>query len=127
MDILEGKVREKKLKHGIRRLMERFGLQISDADYENFVYEIEEYINKPILVEDDGKSFHFIEIDGTQLVALYDWEFKTLLTFYYPKWFTQLPNGSWVKRDYKLNAKQRRVKQRAFDMYKKLGVVHTWD
>jgi hypothetical protein len=100
--------------HALSRLLERFGISISDDEYDKIVYEIEEYINKPIYINsDDGKSFHLVNINGTDVIFLYDWDFHCLLTVYYKSWFKKNTDGSWERNYRRSQSKYVRAKSRA--------------
>ena len=83
--------------HFIDRLMERFGLTISQEECEDMIEKIENYDYYPLRVEDSGRSFHPVTISNQEVIVLYDWEFKSLITAFYPSWFKQNEKGEWVK------------------------------
>lgn len=106
-------IQSHKKSHALKRLLERFGLMINDEEYNNIVYDIEEYNNKPIFINDeDGKSFHLVKINNDECVFLYDWDYKCLLTVYYKCWFRKDSNGSWERRLFRPKAKHVRYKNR---------------
>lgn len=117
--------------HALKRLLERFGISITEDEYNNIVYEIEEYINKPIYINpDDGKSFHLVNINGTGVIFLYDWDFHCLLTVYYKSWFKKKPDGSWERNYRRSQSKYVRAKSRAQNMSLKSVAnadVSDWD
>lgn len=103
--------------HALNRLLERFGISITEDEYDCIVYEIEEYINKPIFInEDDGKSFHLVTINNTDVIFLYDWDFHCLLTVYYKSWFKQNHDGSWERNYRRSQSKHVRAKNRAHNL-----------
>ena len=107
-------VQQFKKAHALNRLLERFGISITEEEYQTIVYEIEEYINKPIFINEyDGKSFHLVTIGNTDVIFLYDWDFQCLLTVYYKSWFKKLPDGTWVRNYRRSQSKYVRAKSRA--------------
>lgn len=100
--------RRRKERHAKRRIMERFGIELSDDEMEWIRYECEEYINVPKAVNSrNGRSFHHFVIRGISMVILYDWEFSCVLTAYRKKWF-DCSEQVWTLRPRKVKAKHRR-------------------
>lgn len=109
-------IKGKKVSHCLNRLMERFGLSISQVKYQEIVKDIVDYNNKPIFVSStDGRSFHIVEIDGCKCVFLYDWEYDCLQTVYRLKWFkktnganyrilTKYPKSKDIRKKNKIDA-----------------------
>jgi len=99
--------RHKKQQHFIIRMMERFAIVFKHSDFPDLMELIESYEAPPIMIsEEDGKSFHPVVIQGVNVVVLYDWEFNTPLTAFYPNWFRQLPCGKWERT---LNLKSKTI------------------
>lgn len=75
--------------------MERFGLDVSQEDLDAEIERIDNYCNKPIIIKDNGSSFHWVKFNGTELVVLFDWEYMCFVTAYYKSWVKKLPDGSY--------------------------------
>lgn len=90
-------IKKRKKQHFLTRLMERFGLSISNEEYLDLIKNIENYNPKPLRIEENGNSFHRVQIDGKDVVVLYDWHFRTILTCYHVSWLV-LENNEWVLR-----------------------------
>lgn len=93
-------IRNIKMSHFIKRLMERFALTIKNEELEIIIKEIENYSPPPLKIEEDGKSFHMVEIQETAIIVLYDWEYRAILTCYHNGWLAPNNEGKWeqVKR-----------------------------
>lgn len=87
--------KSRKIGHFRRRLMERFGLSITDEQIEQETERIDSYENKPLLILENGRSFHRIQVQGTDLVILFDWDYMCFVTVYYTNWFRRDDAGKW--------------------------------
>ena len=84
-----------KIKHFANRVMERFGMSIEDKDLTAVVSDIVEGINRPLIITENGNSFHEIMIGDTKLIALFDWSIEYFVTAYRHSWLKQMDDGSW--------------------------------
>ena len=109
--------------------MERFALTITREEVDIIVNEIDSFINKPIRITENGNSFHIVNISGTELVVLYDWEYETPLTVCFLSWFTKISDWEyelkprWKQKDLKIydRAKTFTVKTGIRSLKKSLG------
>ena len=94
--------------------MERFGISLTSLEYSKICYEIREYINWPVHInEDNGRSFHHFFIQETDLVFLYDWEYDVILTAYRKNWFDTKESSFWSRKPRKVKSKRIRNRDRA--------------
>lgn len=107
------RARKNKLSHARNRLMERFGIRLTDEMILDISSGCESYELKPVLLK-EGKSFHFTSIGEQELYVVYDWEYHTIVTFYYKHWLTEI-NGTFSITILPIRAKWRRKKQRFQD------------
>ena len=104
----------RKFRHCSQRLVERFGIRLSTTRLEDISAKIENYHYRPILVNNDnGRSFHIVEVEGVKIVFLFDWEVERVITVYRMSWFKQLSDGSYTPVFYKELAKDIRKKNKA--------------
>lgn len=116
-------IRSFKKSHCLNRLFERFAIQITEEEYQEIVFEIREYINEPIYVNpENGKSFHIVNFGKDACVFLYDWEYETLLTVFYLRFFTKRKDGFYDLKKRKLR-KSIRSRDRYRTYMQKLGVT----
>lgn len=109
-------VRKAKQKHFINRMIERFAINFELDWFPSLIEIIENYESKPIIICDDGSSFHPVRIDGQQVIVLYDWDFQTPLTAFYPSWFRKKEDGTWEKlRTLKSKTIRYNSRQKNFD------------
>lgn len=113
-------VKDFKKAHALNRLMERFGISISEDEYQKIVTDIEAYNPPPLFIEKDGRSFHLFEVQGHEVIFLYDWEDQVLITAYRTSWFQKDKNGNWKKFFKGPQAKLRRGRDRVRTMKFKL-------
>ena len=114
-------VGESKKRHGLKRLVERFGVSVTEEEYEDIVFKITEYVVTPIHVsEDDGKSFHIFEIDDVKIILLFDWEYEVILTAYRMAWWEERSDGTWYRTKRKTKRKDIRRSNREFNLLNKL-------
>jgi len=97
----ESSIKFYKQTHFINRLIERFGVAITKEECEQLIENIEDYKPYPLRIEESGRSFHRVSIQGCDIVVLYDWEYKTLLTCYHCSWLIRV-DGKWeLKKRFK--------------------------
>lgn len=95
--------------------MERFGIRLSPEEVSNLIYQIEDYVLKPVYVSKDGViSFHPCEIGNEKVVIVYDWDLRIPKTVYRPNWFHKKSDYNWVptKPNEKKTAKEIRHEDR---------------
>ena len=101
--------RRAKEAHARRRIMERFGIELTDEELAFMQYECREHINVPKNVNPrNGRSFHHFIVRGVSMVVLYDWEYSCILTAYRKKWFDCSDRDVWKLKPRKRKAKYRR-------------------
>jgi hypothetical protein len=110
-----------KVSHADERLMERFGISLTKEEYEELMVKFESYDPPPIFIEEDGRSFHLENIKGQEVVFLFDWKHRQIVTVYYKSWFKQEADGTWSKKSKKM-AKFRRLRDRAREKYKNFQI-----
>lgn len=96
-------------KHFNKRLMERFGLIISDEEYENLISQIVSYDSIPVEVcAETGKSLHIVKIQERKVVVVAAWVNEDSV-----KLITVL-RKNWIEKDgfasYKYKKKSGKVK-----------------
>jgi len=114
MTEMQERIRSYKKSHFYERLMERFAINITRAEHDQLILDIEDYNPKPLRIENDGKSFHRVLIQGQEIIVLYDWEYRTLLTCYHSSWLV-FEDGEWrQKRRFKSKNIRRHNKRNNF-------------
>lgn len=107
------RMREGKLRHCNKRLMERFGIKLSREELEDVSIQIDNYDFKPIWISpDNGRSFHLVTIYDQIIIFLYDWEYACVLTVYRKNWF-KYESGSYAPDFYKIKSKEQRKLDKA--------------
>ena len=81
--------------HFANRMMERFAIDIHQVDLTSLSDEIENGVNAPLIILENGNSFHFVTIAGQEMVVLYDWSINYFLTPFRKSWVRQDENGTW--------------------------------
>lgn len=98
-------------KHFYIRLMERFAVCKGDFDRESIERDILSYENYPLTVEYTGRSFHRIEVNGSTLIVVYDWEGKSFVTALPSDYLIQDNYGKWIKNKRFKKKKIRKINQ----------------
>lgn len=112
----------RRIQHFRKRLMERVGLVITDEEIEKIIEDIFQYVNKPVMIlEENGNSFHLLEIQGTEIIILFDWETNVPLTVYHSGWLKTDENGKYDFH-YRAKAKDIRVLNRSYTFTQKTGI-----
>lgn len=113
--------RHHKLHHAKSRLMERFGILLTDELALELSTRCESYDPFPVYMGDSGKTFHLITLQGQEMYVVYDWEYHTIVTFYFKHWLEKL-DGKWVitrlPRKAKYRRKEERYKTKYASMYR---------
>ena len=93
-------IRSMKLMHFHQRLMERFALVMTQEEIKKLIEDIDGYNPPPLRIEEDGKSFHLVDIQGMDIIILFDWQYLVPLTCYHFSWLSKNELGEWepVKR-----------------------------
>lgn len=99
--------------------MDRFAVKVDKQFIEQLILDIEDYVYRPIVIEDDGRSFHPVKINNVDIVVLYNWEDRKLITAFYPSWFKQNENGEWLLV-YRMKQKRIKYLNRQINKEKKL-------
>lgn len=105
-------IRGFKRAHFRKRLMERLAVVMDEEERDQVSEDIQNFVNKPILILDDGNSFHFVDVQGTSILALYDWEYECLLTAYHKSWIRQNDEGIWEWVGNSTKQKHTRIRNR---------------
>lgn len=69
--------------------MERFGIQLTDADIEAMVKAIQGGVSICIKRDSKNHSLHQLNLNGTDVVVAYNKYNKTIGTVMYAKWFRE--------------------------------------
>jgi hypothetical protein len=96
------KLKHIKIQHFKRRLMERFGITITPDQYTNLVNEILDFINRPVIIEETGNSFHKVELSNHTFFVYFDWEYECIVTAYRQNWLIELDNGNYILKNKKV-------------------------
>ena len=112
-----------KIKHFANRVMERFGMSIDDVDLSPVVSDIIEGINRPLIITENGNSFHEITIGDNKLIALFDWSIEYFVTAYRHSWLKQMDDGSWEYVN-KLSKKSIQNKDKIVSHLKKMKIEY---